>query len=230
MLRMNSIAVESGLGKTARFYQTTIGKKAVMAITGLILFGFVVSHLLGNLQFYLGRETMNHYAEALRSMPALLWAARAGLLVAVILHITASVQLSAQNNAARPAGYVKKKAVQASLASRTMMWSGPIVLVFIIFHLLHLTWGTVHPSFQELRPYENMMTGFKVIPVAIFYVVAVCLLGLHLYHGVWSMFQSMGINHPRYTPLLKKFAAYASILLVLGFISFPIAIATGLVS
>jgi succinate dehydrogenase / fumarate reductase cytochrome b subunit len=227
---MSSIAVEDGLGQTARFYQTTIGKKAVMAVTGLILFGFIVSHLLGNLQIYLGRETMDHYAVALRTMPALLWTARIGLLVAAILHIVASVQLTALKKAARPIGYVKKKDVQASLASRTMMWSGPIILAFLIFHLLHLTWGAVHPNFQELHPYENMVSGFRVIPVAIFYVIAVCMLGLHLYHGVWSMFQSVGVNHPRYTPMLKKFAAYASILLVIGFISIPIAVATGLVS
>ena len=227
---MSSIAVNSALGRIPRFYQTTIGKKIVMAVTGVMLFGFVVTHLLGNLQFYLGRETMNHYAVTLRSMPGLLWPARAGLLLAVILHITASIQLTALKNAARPIGYVKKAVVQASLASRTMMWSGPIVLAFLIFHLLHLTWGTVHPNFQDVHPYENMVIGFQVIPVAIFYVVAVSMLGLHLYHGVWSMFQTVGVNHPRYTPLLKKFAAYASILLVLGFISIPIAVATGVMS
>src|SRR4051794_1919061 len=183
---MSSIAVENVPGRAARFYQTTIGKKAVMAVTGVILFGFIVSHLLGNLQIYLGRETMNHYAVALRTMPALLWAARAGLLVAAILHIVASVQLTALKNSARPIGYVKKKDAHSSLASRTMMWSGPIVLAFLIFHLLHLTWGTVHPNFQELRPYDNMISGFHVIPVAVFYVIAVSFLGLHLYHGVWS--------------------------------------------
>jgi succinate dehydrogenase / fumarate reductase, cytochrome b subunit len=138
--------------------------------------------------------------------------------------------LSAVKNAARPIGYVKKKAVHSSLASRTMMWSGPIVLAFLIFHLLHLTWGTVHPAFRELQPYDNMVTGFRVIPVAVFYVIAVSLLGLHLYHGAWSMFQSMGINHPRYTPKLRKFAAYASVLITLGFVSIPIAVATGLVN
>ena len=227
---MSSIAVDSALGRTTRFYETAIGKKIVMAVTGVMLFGFVVSHLLGNLQFYLGRETMNHYAVTLRSMPGLLWPARVGLLIAVILHITASVQLTALKNAARPIGYVKKTAVQASVASRTMMWSGPIVLVFLIFHLLHLTWGTVHPAFQDVHPYENMVAGFRVIPVAIFYVVAVSMLGLHLYHGLWSMFQTVGVNHPRYTPMLKKFAAYASMLLVLGFISIPIAVATGVMS
>lgn len=227
---MSSIAVNSALGRIPRFYETTIGKKIVMAVTGVMLFGFVVSHLLGNLQFYLGRETMNHYAVTLRSMPGLLWPARAGLLLAVILHITASIQLTALKNAARPIGYVKRTVVQASLASRTMMWSGPVVLAFLIFHLLHLTWGTVHPNFQDVHPYENMVIGFRVIPVAIFYVVAVSMLGLHLYHGVWSMFQTVGMNHPRYTPLLKKFSAYASILLVLGFISIPIAVATGVMS
>jgi len=227
---MSSIAVDGQLARTARFYQTTIGKKAVMAVTGVMLFGFIVSHLLGNLQIYLGRETMNHYAVALRTMPAVLWGARAVLLIAVIMHITASIQLTTLKHAARPIGYVKKKPVQATLASRTMMWSGPLVLAFLIFHLLHLTFGTVHPNFQDVHPYENMVIGLHTIPIALVYVVSVCMLGLHLYHGVWSMFQSVGINHPRYTPMLKKFAVYSSILLVLGFISIPIAVATGIVS
>ncbi len=225
---MSTLAV--GMDRTARFYQTPIGKKAVMAVTGVILFGFVVGHLLGNLQIYLGRETMDHYALTLRGMPALLWAVRAVLLLAVVLHITASIQLTNLKNAARPIGYVKKKDVQASWASRTMMWSGPIIAVFVVFHLLHLTWGTIHPHFRELHPYENMVAGFQAVPIAIFYIVAVCMLGLHLYHGLWSMFQSVGLNHPRYSPALKKFAVYASILLVLGFISIPIAVLTGAVS
>ena len=227
---MSAIAVENRLDRTARFYQSTIGKKVVMAVTGVILFGFVVSHLLGNLQFYLGHETMDHYAVALRALPAVLWGARSVLLIAVILHITASIQLTQLKNAARPVNYVKKKDVQASLASRTMMWSGPIVAIFVVFHLLHLTWGAVHPNFQELRPFENMVSGFRVIPVAIFYIVAVSMLGLHLYHGLWSMFQTVGMNHPRYTPMLKKFAVYTSVLLTLGFISIPIAVLAGVVS
>jgi succinate dehydrogenase / fumarate reductase cytochrome b subunit len=227
---MSAIAVDTRLGRTLRFYQTTIGKKVVMAATGAILFGFLVSHLLGNLQIYVGREQMNHYAIFLRSMPAVLWGARFALLVSVILHIWASIQLASVKNAARPVGYVKKESIASSYASRTMMWSGPIIAAFIVYHLLHFTFGTVHPAFQDLHPYDNVINGFKVIWVSIAYIVAMLLLGMHLYHGLWSMFQSVGATSPRYNPLLKRFAAGATAFIVLGNISIPIAVMTGLVS
>lgn len=227
---MSTLAVDTRLARGLRFYQTTIGKKVVMAITGALLFGFVIAHLLGNLQIYLGREEMDHYALALRALPGPLWAARLVLLLAVILHIAAAVQLTAGKNQARPVGYVRKKAVTSSYASRTMMWSGPIIAAFIVYHLMHFTFGIVHPDFRDLHPYENVVAGFRVIPVSIAYIFAMLLLGMHLYHGIWSMFQSVGINHPRYTPFLKKFAAAATAFIVIGNISIPIAVMTGLVS
>src|SRR5262249_40866936 len=146
---------------------------------------------------------------SLRAIPALLWGVRVALLVSVILHITAAVQLSLLNAKARPQGYVKKKNAGSTYAARTMMWSGPILLAFIIFHLLHFTTGQVHPDFHEGMVYHNVISGFQNIPASIAYIAAMLLLGMHLYHGAWSMFQSVGINHPRYTPWFRKFAAIA---------------------
>jgi succinate dehydrogenase / fumarate reductase cytochrome b subunit len=226
---MSSIAVDSRVDRTARFYNSTIGKKAIMAVTGLILFGFVIGHLAGNLQIYEGPEVMNRYAVFLRSMPAVLWGARIVLLLSVILHIVAAIQLAALKNEARPVSYVKKNNAHSSYASRTMYWSGPILAAFIIYHLLHFTFGTVHPDFQELHPYENVVNGFRVIPVSIAYIVAMILLGMHLYHGAWSMFQSVGLSHPKYTPMLKRFAALAATLIVIGNISIPISVMAGIV-
>jgi len=215
--------------RVARFYDSTIGKKAIMAVTGLILFVFLILHMLGNLQVFLGPEVMNHYAETLHGNPPLLWTARIILLISVALHIWASVQLTLLKREARPVGYVKRANVVSSWASRSMMLSGPIIAVFVVFHLLHLTTGTLHPQFIELQAYENLVTGFLVVPVAVIYIVAMVLLGFHLSHGIWSMFQSLGFSHPRYTPAIKRFASVFSWLLVAGFISVPIAVLSGLV-
>lgn len=226
---MSTVITRSNLRRITRFYDSTIGKKAVMAVSGLILFGFSIAHRLGNLQVFLGREVMNHYAETLRANPSLLWTARTILLVSVALHVWSSIDLALLQKDARPIGYVKRGNVQASYASRTMMWSGPIIAAFVVFHLLHLTTGTVHPRFVPLDAYDNVVNGFKVLPVSLSYIVAMVLIGMHLSHGVWSMFQSVGFSHPRYTPLIKKFAAVFSWLLVAGFISVPVAVLTGMV-
>jgi len=226
---MSTVIASSQLARAARFYESTIGKKAIMAVTGLILFGFLIAHMLGNLQIYLGREVMNHYAETLHGNPALLWTVRTILLVSVILHIWASIQLSMIKSEARPVAYVKRANVSSSWASRSMMLSGPIIAAFVIFHLLHLTTGTIHPQFVELHAYENLVTGFLVVPFAIAYIVVMILIGFHLSHGIWSMFQSMGLSHPRYTPMIKKFAAVFSWILIAGFISVPVSILVGLV-
>jgi succinate dehydrogenase / fumarate reductase cytochrome b subunit len=231
---MSSVAI-APLHRAVRFYEAPIGKKAVMAITGVILFGYVVGHLLGNLQIYSAdRDQVNRYAAFLHdpSRASLLWGVRAMLLVAVVLHIIASLQLWSLKRAARPIGYVKKDDVPSAYAARTMMWSGPIVAAFVIFHVLHLTVGSVLPL-QELGPNQpdvraNVIAGFQHPVVAGFYIVAMLLLCLHLYHGLWSMFQSVGLSHPRYTPVLKRFAALCAILIAAGNISIPIAVMTGL--
>jgi len=226
---MSTAIANTQLMRAVRFYESTIGKKAIMAVTGLILFGFLIAHMLGNLQIFLGREVMNHYAETLHGNPALLWSARIILLISVVLHIWASIQLTLIKNEARPVGYVKRANVSSSWASRTMMWSGPIIAGFVVMHLLHLTTGTIHPQFVELHAYENLVTGFLVVPIALVYIVAMILMRFHLSHGIWSMFQSMGLSHPRYTPRIKRFADVFSWILVAGFIAVPIAVLSGLV-
>jgi len=212
-----------------RFWQTTVGKKAIMAVTGVLLFGYVVAHLLGNLQIYFPPEKINHYAAFLHSHPALLWAARTTLLFAVGLHIWSSFQLWLLQREARPINYVKKANLNSTYASRTMLWSGPIILAFVIFHLLHLTFGTVHPggAFDEQNVYNNVVTGFQVWPVSLFYIVAMIMLCYHLYHGLWSMFQSLGFSHPVYTPWLQLFAKIVAIVIAVGNISMPIAVLAG---
>jgi succinate dehydrogenase / fumarate reductase cytochrome b subunit len=225
---MSTVVANTQLMRMARFYESTIGKKAIMAVTGLILFGFLIAHMLGNLQIFLGSEVMNHYAETLHGNVPLLWTVRTILFVSVVLHIWSSIQLTKIKHDARPVAYVKRANVSSSWASRSMMLSGPIVALFVIFHLLHLTTGTIHPQFVPLHAYENLVTGF-LIPFAVVYIVVMILIGFHLSHGIWSMVQSMGLSHPRYTPMVKKFAAIFSWILVAGFISVPIAVLSGVV-
>lgn len=219
------------LDGSLRFWQTTVGKKVIMAVTGFILFGFVVGHLLGNLQIFLPPEKINHYAATLRSLSVLLWTARIVLLISVALHIWSSFELWLLQREARPINYVKKVNLHSTYASRTMLWSGPIILAFVIFHLLHLTFGTVHPGgpFDQHNVYNNVVTGFQVWPVSLFYIIAMIMLCYHLYHGLWSMFQSLGFSHPVYTPWLRLLAKIVAILIAVGNISIPVAILAGFV-
>lgn len=227
---MSATAVEQRAARAPGFWDTTIGKKAVMAVTGIILFGFVIGHLLGNLQVFLGREKLNHYAELLHSMPGLLWTARIGLIVAAFLHILASVQLALRKKAARPVGYVMRKPTTSSYASRTMYWSGPIVLAFLIYHLLHFTFGVAQPdAYSPTDVYGNVVAGFQVPWISGFYILSMALLCMHLYHGLWSMFQSLGVNTPKLTGVLHRFAQVFALFIFLGNISIPIAVLAGLV-
>ena len=201
-----------------------------MAVSGLILFVFVLGHLIGNLQIFEGPEKLNRYAVFLRSLPAALWGARITLLVMVLLHIWSSLQLAARKWNARPIGYEKKKATESSYASRTMYWSGPIILAFVIYHLLDFTFGTLNPSFQEGDVYHNVIASFSMPVVSAFYIIAMVLLCMHLYHGLWSMFQTLGFHHPRHTAVLKRAAKVVAILIAAGNISIPVAVMTGVLS
>jgi succinate dehydrogenase / fumarate reductase, cytochrome b subunit len=227
---MSATAVNLPAG-SLRFWQTTVGKKAVMAITGVILFGFVVGHLLGNLQIYEPPEKINNYAAFLRSVPVLLWTTRIVLLLSVVLHIWSSFELWLLQREARPVKYVKKTNVHSTYASRTMMWSGPIILAFVIWHLLQFTFGAVHPGapFNEHNVYNNVVLGFQVWPVSVFYIMAMIMLCYHLYHGLWSMFQSLGFSHPVYTPWIKALAKIVAILIAIGYISIPISVLAGFI-
>jgi len=211
------------------FLRSTIGRKVVMAVTGLLLFGFVVAHMLGNLQVYLGPTKLDEYGAALRRLPALLWALRIGLLAAVVGHVWAASTLTLTNWAARPRGYRKTRYQESSYASRTMRWSGVILFLFVVYHLLHFTLGNVHPDFVEGGVNHNFVAGFQVPWVSAFYVVAMLCLGLHMYHGVWSLLQTLGLNHPRYNQLRLAFATFITAVVVIGNISMPVAVLTGLI-
>jgi succinate dehydrogenase / fumarate reductase cytochrome b subunit len=214
------------------FLGSSIGRKIVMAVTGIILVGFVLGHLAGNLQVYLpnGREAMNAYGEFLRHFlhGGGLWIARLVLLAAVVLHIWAATSLTLSNRAARAVGYRERTWTESTYASRTMRWSGVIVLAFVIYHLLHFTFGTVHPDFVPGDVYHNFIVGFQSLPVAVFYVVAMILLCMHLWHGVWSMCQTMGLSHPRYRRWAKAAAWAISLIVLIGNVSFPVAVQAGL--
>lgn len=205
-----------------------------MALTGLVLFGFVLVHMLGNLQVYLppgadGKYPLDAYGEALHHNPAILWGARSVLLLSVLAHILSAISLAQVKNAARPTPYVKHTPIVSTYASRTMYWSGPIIGAFIVYHLLHFTTGTVHPEFQYLHVHDNVVKGFSVWYVSLFYIVAMLMLCTHLYHGVWSMFQSLGISHPSYTPKIKLAAKAFAAIIAVGNISIPLSVLTGLV-
>jgi succinate dehydrogenase / fumarate reductase, cytochrome b subunit len=226
---MSTTVAGPHVNRAPSFWQSTNGKKVVMAITGAILFLFVVGHLLGNLQIFEGRERLNAYGHFLRSLGELLWIVRLVLLAAVALHITATVQLALRNRRARPIAYAKKKSVNSNYADRTMYWSGPIVLAFVIFHLLQFTAGYIHPESQFIEGdvYHNVVAGFSVWWVSAWYIFSMILLGFHLRHGIWSMFQSVGVNHPRHTPALQQVALWIAILITLGYISIPIGVLAG---
>ncbi|GGH12066.1 succinate dehydrogenase cytochrome b subunit [Silvibacterium dinghuense] len=224
-------AVNVGEGRAPSFWQSTNGKKAVMAVTGAILFLFIVGHVAGNLQIFEGRDKLNAYGHFLHSIGEILWVVRAVLILSIILHIVATIQLALRNKAARPVSYSRKKAINSSYASRTMYWSGPIVLAFVIFHLLQFTAGYIHPESQFIEGdvYHNVVAGFQVWWVSVWYIFSVSLLGLHLSHGISSLFQSLGLHHPKHTALLKKAAVVIALLITLGYISIPISVLLGFV-
>ncbi len=213
------------------FWQSTNGKKVVMAVTGAMMFAFVVGHMLGNLQMFEAPEHINAYGHFLHNLGELLWLERGVMLLAIALHITATVQLGLRSKAARPIGYSRQEAINSSYASRTMYWSGPIVLAFIIFHLLQFTAGYIHPNatFTQGEVYSNVVSGFHVWWVSAWYIFALILLGIHLSHGLWAMFQSVGLAHPRHTVFLKFAAKAIAIVIVLGYISIPISVLLGFI-
>jgi len=212
-----------------RMLNSSIGLKITMALTGVILAGFVLVHMLGNLQVYQGPEALDAYGKLLRKEPALLWTFRLVLLSAVGLHIWAFLALTRKNLQARPQAYQARKYKESSLASRSMIITGPLILAFIIYHILHLTTGTVHPDFQEGAVYHNLVAGLWGLRgiVGVIYVVAMIMLAFHLWHGVWSMFQTLGAPEDRYRSLGRRFATIFTILVTLGFASVPLAVLTG---
>ena len=206
-----------------------------MAVTGILLFGFVVVHMLGNLQIFLGADALNDYAKHLAELPWLLWPARTVLLTALVTHIAVAASLGNENRKARPVGYVKDATIRASYASRTMMMSGVIIFLFIVYHLAHFTFGKVQPQFFEHLDskgredvYSMVVLGYRNAFVSVSYVAAMAVLCLHLSHGLQSLFQSLGLRDEKCGPWLKKFALAASLLILLGNCSIPAAAYFGL--
>jgi len=226
---MSSIAIGLRDNKAVRFWDSTNGKKAVMAVSGLILLLFVLGHMLGNLQVFEGPDQFNKYAVLLRTLPEGLWAVRIILLIMVILHIVTAVQLAIRKKQARPIGYTKKENTVSSYASRTMYWSGPIVLAFIIYHLLDFTFGNLNPNYVEGDVYHNVIASFSNPIISAWYIFAMLLLALHLRHGAWSMFQSLGVAHPRHNAFLKKAAIVFAVVIFFGFIAVPVGVLSGVV-
>ena len=224
------MSVESRSRRTTRLWSSTVGKKIVIALTGAIGVGYLVAHVLGNLLVFEGAERINAYATLLKSNTALLWTVRSILIAAVTLHIVAAYQLARTSQKSRPIGYKRWRAIASDFASRTMRWTGPLVGIFIVYHLLHLTTGTVHPDFNERNVYHNVISGFQVWYVSAIYIVAMLALSLHLYHGAWSMFQSVGVNSPKYNRLIRLLATFLTVVVVGGFISIPVAVLLGLIS
>jgi succinate dehydrogenase / fumarate reductase cytochrome b subunit len=222
--------------QVTKFYQSSIGQKVVMAVTGVILVGFVVAHMIGNLKVYQGAHKLDAYGEFLREAGAplvghgqVLWAARIVLLAAVFLHIAAAARLSKMNLQARPVGYKKRQSIASTYASRTMRWGGVIIGLFVIYHILHLTTGNVHPDFQHGQVYANLVTGLGQLSAAVIYMLAALSVGLHLYHGVWSGLQTLGIESRGARDWRRLLAAGIAIAVTAGNLSFPIAVLTGIV-
>ncbi len=219
-------------------YRTAVGKKYVMAVTGIMWMGYVLAHMAGNLKIYMGAEDVNHYGEWLRTLltpffprTVFLWILRSGLIAAIILHVHAAYSLTRMNWARDKKYESRRDFIAASFASRTMRWTGTIVLLFIIFHLADLTWGVdgVHPDYQRGNVYHNLTESFERPAVAIFYILANLALGVHLLHGAWSLFQSLGMNHPRFNAWRRWFAYAFTIVVIGGNITFPLAVMTGVI-
>jgi succinate dehydrogenase / fumarate reductase cytochrome b subunit len=211
-------------------WHSSVGKKAVMAVTGLIMVAYLITHVLANLLVFQGPEKINAYSAFLHGTGGALWAARLVLLVAVVLHVVAAVQLTARRQAARPVGYAAGREPQVStIASRTIRWGGALILFFLVYHIMHFTLGTVHTSFIEGNPYHNVATGFGNPLVVVFYEFAMVAVGLHLYHGIWSSGRSLGVSTSSPRPLRRQLALALSAIVWAGFTAIPIAVYAGVI-
>jgi len=220
----------------AAIYRTTIGKKVLMALTGFIWVGYVILHMFGNLKVFLGANAINGYAEWLRTFGeelltrgGVLWLVRLVLLAAIVVHVTMAYQLTRLDLESRPVRYSNRQYLQATFASRTMRWGGVAILLFLIYHILHMTTGTLHPNFVEGDVYHNVTVAFQNPVVAGIYILAMVALGLHLYHGTWSMLQTLGVNAFAKNNVWHLLAQAVAIIVPVGFVSVPIAILLGVV-
>jgi succinate dehydrogenase / fumarate reductase cytochrome b subunit len=220
--------------RVVHLYRSTVGKKVAMAASGAVLFLWIIGHMLGNLKTFQGPEHINDYAEGLRTVGGpffgpgqLLWLIRLVMIALVAIHILAALQLWLLSRRARPVAYHTPPHLELSYASRTLRWGGVIIVLYVVYHLMHFTLGTVHPDFRPGDVYHNLVVGFQSWPVAAVYVLATGALGFHLYHGVWSALQTLGINHARYNRYRRAVAAVVAVGLFLGFVSVPVAVLAG---
>lgn len=212
-----------------RFYGSTVGKKIVMAVTGVIFTGFVVGHVAGNLLVFKSPEALNAYGAFLKSSAVVLWGVRLTLLASVVLHAHSAYALTRLAGAARTEPYTGLRAQAGTWSARTMRWGGVFLLLFVVYHLLHFTVGSVHPSFSHTDVYGNVVAGFQVPWVAAVYVAAMLALGLHLHHGVWSLFQTLGLNHPHLNLARRQLGTALAVLVPAGFIAIVLGVAFGFV-
>jgi len=211
-------------------WDSSVGKKAIMAVTGLIMVAYLITHVLANLLVFQGPAQINAYSAFLHGTGGALWAARLVLLAALILHVVAAVQLADRRFDARPIAYAAGRDPQVSTwASRSIRWGGALILAFLIYHILHFTIGTAHPDFVEGNPYHNVATGFHSLPVVIVYLIAMAAVGLHLYHGVWSSGRSLGVSPPSPQPLKRTAALVLALLIWLGFTAIVLAVYAGVI-
>jgi succinate dehydrogenase / fumarate reductase, cytochrome b subunit len=226
------------MGWLFTLYHSTIGKKIIMAVTGLVGIGFVIAHMIGNLQVFIGREKLDAYAAALHGpLNEVVWAVRIALMASVVLHVTMAWQLTQRARSARPTGYHRREPQVSSLASRTMRWGGVLLLAFIVFHILHFTAGAVDPAHAFQRAdgagrrdvYENIVESFQIWWVTGLYVVAMAFLGLHLFHGAWSSMRTVGVVRASRQPLQRRVALLVAVVVWLGFTLVPLGVFTGIV-
>lgn len=217
-------------------FRSLIGKKVIMAVSGVVLLGFLAGHMYGNLKVFQGAEHFNAYAEGLRTLGAplfgrghLLWVARLTLLVAIFAHIWAAWAVTRASWAARPVDYKMLESVETTFAARTMRWGGVVILLYVIYHLLDLTFGRVNPSYILGDVYHNLVSSFARPIVAWFYVAAMLVLSFHVYHGITSGCQTLGLNHPRYNHLRRLIALGFTVIVIGGFIVVPVAVQAGMV-
>jgi succinate dehydrogenase / fumarate reductase cytochrome b subunit len=218
--------------KALTLLDTTIGKKAALAVSGVILFGFVIGHMLGNLQVLLGPEAYNAYGAGIKEKPVLLWGVRTVLLISVLVHTTIVLELYGKSIAARPVGYKVKRNIATSYAAMMMKYTGPALLVYIIFHLAHFTFPGVSLGDYDHVPgdvYANFLHAFQIPWVVAVYVIANLALGMHLYHGAFSMLQSLGLNHPQYNKRMRNAARGLVFLVTAGNVFLPLTVLFGLV-
>jgi succinate dehydrogenase / fumarate reductase cytochrome b subunit len=223
--------------RVAALYRSSVGKKILMAFTGFIWFGFLIGHMAGNLKAFQGAGVFDEYAHHLRVFgePILpeegfLWAFRGLMLAAFLIHALLAWQTSSRSWNARAAKYKKQENLNHTVASGLMRWGGVLILVFVVFHILHMTTGNVHPTFVEGAAFDNLVAGLSNPFIAGFYILAMMAIALHLYHGVWSMFQTLGANHPKYSEYRRPFAVIMAVVVFLGFISIPVSVLAGIVT